>query len=51
MGQPSRGKDNVKEFQDLFAMASSKFSTTTFKKQQVDYTYNPLGVVQPSQAQ
>ena len=51
MGQPSREKDNVKEIQDLFALASSKLSTTAVKKQQVDYTYNPLGVVQPSQAQ
>lgn len=30
-------------------MASNKLTTTAVKKQLVDYTYNPLGVAQPSQ--
>ena len=50
MGQPSREK-YVEEFKDLEAKAEREFSKTTFKKQYVYYTYNPLGVVQPSQAQ
>jgi hypothetical protein len=47
--QMHKDKDNVKEFQDLFSLADKKIAVTATKKQQVDYTYNPLGFNAPAQ--